>query len=97
MDLRTGLDGCGKSRPHRDFFSPDIILLLSLYFSRNCFFVLIVPAGFEPGIPASERPQANAKFDPLTATGYASLSSPISIHLDFRPLSFLTSALDGSE
>ena len=38
---RVGLDGCGKSRPHRDFF---YFLVLSLYFIHTCFFVLTVLA-----------------------------------------------------
>ena len=43
-DPRTrGLDGCGKSRPHRDFFYS---LVLSLYFIRTCFSVSECPRRF---------------------------------------------------
>jgi hypothetical protein len=66
---RAGLDGCGKCRPLRLFFS---VFSLTLYFIRTCFFVLIIlyfaflyllttqtslsPAVFEPATPASDRP-----------------------------------------
>jgi hypothetical protein len=38
----AGLDGCGKSRPHRDFF----VFSCTLYFIRTWFFVLIVLFAF---------------------------------------------------
>jgi hypothetical protein len=38
---RAGLDRCGKSRPHRDFFFFLYSLLLCSYFIRICCFVLI--------------------------------------------------------
>jgi hypothetical protein len=34
----AGLDGCGKSRPHRNFF---FVFPCTLYFIRACFFVWI--------------------------------------------------------
>ena len=44
---RAGVDGCGKCRLHRYFFFWDLSLVLSLYFFRTSFFVLIaLPCSF---------------------------------------------------
>ena len=37
MGFRAGVDGCGKSRPHMNFF----IFSCTLYFIRTCVFVLL--------------------------------------------------------
>jgi hypothetical protein len=87
---RARSDGCGKSRPHRDFFSCAIcsfdpfcnpsLLLHVTYIPYYCPYTTSTtqtsmgPAGFEPTIPASERPQTQA-LD-RAATGIGVIRSP---------------------
>jgi hypothetical protein len=64
---RAGLDGCGKSRPHRDFLF--ILCTLSLlacpdcpcfafrrYYTTHTTLTSMPPAGFKYATPASGRP-----------------------------------------
>jgi hypothetical protein len=65
---RAGLDGCGKYRPHRDLFLflsfcpyPLCTFTFSVLFSliplKHTTQTSLPLEGFEPPIPASERPQ----------------------------------------
>ena len=85
VGLGAGLDRCGKSRPHRDFFWFSVLFLyffflivLALpfvfYFTTHTTQTSMSPAGFEPAIPTSERLQNHA-LD-RTATGIRSPALP---------------------
>ena len=72
MDLRVGLDGCEKSRPHLDFFGFSVLLCPGFAFCPYCTTqTSMPPAGFEPATPVSDRLQTLV-LD-RTATGDSTL------------------------
>jgi hypothetical protein len=64
---RAGLDGCGKSRLHRDFFSLSVLLSV---------FVSFVPIGKRSAADPRRRPLGHwDQFDPGTVQSVASRST----------------------
>ena len=69
MGPRAGREGCGKSRPYREFLCillysvlhPYLFLCLYRPTFSFCLYLttqaLMRPAGFEPATPESDRPQ----------------------------------------
>ena len=89
---RANLEGCRKSRPLPGFFVLHFYFIYNCFFCVDCFefclFCLLLliqtfmtPTGFEPGTPASDRPQALAWNRSATGIGrkYDSLEELASI------------------
>ena len=89
VSLKTCLDGCRKSRPHRDFLTWIPALVLPLYFPHICFFVSTVlfcyffftvqqkhPCPRRDSSPQSQQARGHcARLDPRTVQPVATPST----------------------